>query len=380
MVYTAFFPRSWFRVKLTHAPLEKQPERGGKTFAEQLKDCCPELTDPENASYTPSWVIPHGDLQTIYLYTLHFKPAGCPIDFEREIFEFSDGGKAAVDWALPRLDTRPDSPLIVLVPGIGGCSFDYYSRSFIDVVSRPPFGYQVLVLHSRGCNGVKLATPKAYHGGLTDDLREFMSHLVKSRPNARLVGIGYSLGANILTKYIGEEGDKCPFIAAASVCNPFDINATVDSMCKPSLRNRYLYAAALTRSLVAVFTTNEKVIMTAETPLDSNAIQSSQNINQFNEEYTIKVFGYNSVSELNTTGSCVHYLKNIKTPMLFINALDDPMCYRHTIPFKEIESNPNLVLACTKYGGHLAYFEGTGVTPWLPKQLSMFVKGMFEWT
>ncbi|KAJ1722090.1 hypothetical protein LPJ53_003459 [Coemansia erecta] len=379
MVYTALFPKWWFRVQLTHAPSEKQPQRGEKTFLEQLRDTCPTLADPKQAHYIPSWVMPHGDMQTIYLYTQHYKPAGCPVEFKREIFEFADGGKAAVDWALPLMDTRPDSPLIILIPGIAGCSFDFYSRSLITKISQQPYGYQVVVLHSRGVNGVELATPIAFHGGMTEDLREFVEHIASSRPHAPLVGLGFSLGANILTKYVGEEGDSCRFVAAASVCNPYDIDVTVNSMCLPSLKNRYLYAAALTRSLVQVFAENEQVIMAGNVKLNDKAILASRNINEFNEEYTAKIFGFSSAKHLNTSGSCVQYLKHIKTPMLFINALDDPMCYRHTIPFSEIEANPYLVLACTRYGGHLAYYEGTGLTPWLPRQLAQFIRGMLEW-
>lgn len=34
---------------------------------------------------------------------------------------------------------------------------------------------------------------------------------------------GYSLGANILTRYLGEEGGAAPLAAAASLCNPFNL-------------------------------------------------------------------------------------------------------------------------------------------------------------
>ncbi|KAJ2843386.1 hypothetical protein GGI22_007223 [Coemansia erecta] len=134
----------------------------------------------------------------------------------------------------------------------------------------------------------------------------------------------------------------------------------------------------MTRSLVALFEDNRKVIMAGNAELDPERIMASHNINDFNEAYTIKVFGYRSTKELNKDGSCVQHLKNVKIPMLFINALDDPMCSHETIPYSEIEGNPNLMLACTRYGGHLAFFEGTMLAPWLPRQLSQFVRAMME--
>ncbi|KAJ2848719.1 hypothetical protein IWW36_003124 [Coemansia brasiliensis] len=379
MVYTVLLPRGWFRVQLTHATEEKQPRRGNKTLIAHLKDRCPTLADPNHAFYAPPYLLPQGDMQTIYLYTQHYKPAGCSIEYKREIFEFADGGKAAVDWALPDQEHNPNAPLIVLIPGIAGTSFDYYARSFIKELRKQVPASRVAVLQSRGCNGVKLVTPKAFHGGLTDDLREFMEHIAKRMPQAQLIGIGFSLGANILTKYIGEEGSKCRFIAAASVCNPYDIDVTISNMSQPTFKNRYLYAAALTRSLISVFTSNKDVIAAGGFELDPNAITSARTIDEFNKAFTAKVFGYASAKELNCSGSCVQYIKNIEIPMLFINALDDPMCYRQTIPIAEIKKNPNLVLAVTRHGGHLAYFEGLGLAPWLPSRLSMFVAAMLDW-
>ncbi|KAJ1671503.1 hypothetical protein GGF44_001154 [Coemansia sp. RSA 1694] len=320
-----------------------------------------------------------GHLQTLYLSTRQSKPAGCPVNYKREIFKFADGGKAAIDWSLPPQGVSPKDPLIVLISGIGGGSYNYYVRSFAHLIGLPPYGYQVAVLHGRGCNGVKLATPKSFHSGMTEDLREFMKYLAQIKPDTPAVGVGFSLGANILTKYVGEEGDKCPFVAAISVCNPFDIDATLHSMSQPSFKNRYLYAAALTRKLIKGFEENKDVIIAGQPELDPAQIVASRTMNEFNESYAARAFGYNSAKELNVSGSSVNYLKDIRIPTLFINALNDPICERSTIPHELIAKNPHLLLACTKYGGHLAYFKGLGLKPWLPEQLAQFVQAMVEW-
>ncbi|KAJ2739481.1 hypothetical protein GGI20_006102, partial [Coemansia sp. BCRC 34301] len=215
-----------FSVRLTHAPIDQQITRNGKTLVEQVQEMCPTLADPARAFYTPSPYMSNGHIQTLYLSTRHAKLAGCPVNYKREVFTFADGGKAAIDWSLPRQGVSPRDPLIVLIPGIGGGSYNYFVRSFAHFIGQPPYGYQVAVLHSRGCNGVKLATPKSFHSGMTEDLREFMKYLVQVKPGTPTVGVGFSLGANVITKYVGEESDKCPFTAAISVCNPFDIDAT----------------------------------------------------------------------------------------------------------------------------------------------------------
>lgn len=42
-------------------------------------------------------------------------------------------------------------------------------------------------------------------------------------PSSELLAAGWSLGGNILVRYLGEEGHNCPISAAASLCNPLDL-------------------------------------------------------------------------------------------------------------------------------------------------------------
>ena len=72
---------------------------------------------------------------------------------------------------------------------------------------------------------ITIQTPKSYNGSDTGDIRAAVRHILQKENSTLLFGIGYSLGANLLTKWIGEEGKDCPLLAAVSVSNPFDFNA-----------------------------------------------------------------------------------------------------------------------------------------------------------
>ena len=55
--------------------------------------------------------------------------------------------------------------------------------------------------------------------------------MVKQRyPQSELLAAGWSLGANILVRYLGEEGAASPISAAVSMCNPFDLVSLVSNM------------------------------------------------------------------------------------------------------------------------------------------------------
>eukprot|EP01114_Cavostelium_apophysatum_P003354 TRINITY_DN13189_c0_g1_i1.p1 TRINITY_DN13189_c0_g1~~TRINITY_DN13189_c0_g1_i1.p1 ORF type:complete len:104 (-),score=5.97 TRINITY_DN13189_c0_g1_i1:50-361(-) len=51
-------------------------------------------------------------------------------------------------------------------------------------------------------------------------------------------------------------------------------------------------------------------------------------------------------------------LSDVKTPLLLLSALDDPLVSPDCVPYKEIVGNPNLILATTKIGGHVAWHTG----------------------
>lgn len=51
--------------------------------------------------------------------------------------------------------------------------------------------------------------------GHTDDIRSALLYISAKYPKAPLLGVGFSLGANVLTRYVGEEGVNSRLKAAA---------------------------------------------------------------------------------------------------------------------------------------------------------------------
>lgn len=55
--------------------------------------------------------------------------------------------------------------------------------------------------------GVPVTSPRLYSAGHTDDTRNALAFISQQFPKARLLGVGFSLGSNVLTRYLGEEGE-----------------------------------------------------------------------------------------------------------------------------------------------------------------------------
>ena len=55
------------------------------------------------------------------------------------------------------------------------------------------------MVNARGCAQTKIGTPILFNARTTWDLRQVVKWLRKTFPNRPLFGLGFSLGANILT-------------------------------------------------------------------------------------------------------------------------------------------------------------------------------------
>lgn len=125
---------------------------------------------------------------------------------------------------MPSLEQLPadSSPTLVLLHGLTGGSYESYIRALVDHVINV-YGYRCVVFNARGCANTQVTSPQLFSGGYTEDIRRVVKHLRKELPESKMMGVGFSLGSNILMNYMGEEGDQCEFVAAVSIGNPFDM-------------------------------------------------------------------------------------------------------------------------------------------------------------
>ena len=86
-------------------------------------------------------------------------------------------------------------------------------------------GHRVLRLNLRGAGPSRATCGQQYHAGRTGDLRDALGGLSPAITAKGLLLVGYSLGGNMLLKFLAEHGDSFPIVAAASVSAPIDLAA-----------------------------------------------------------------------------------------------------------------------------------------------------------
>jgi predicted alpha/beta-fold hydrolase len=147
---------------------------------------------------------------------------------ERQQILTADGGTLALDWWSPhspeasqrRLPSSPpstpssssaqlrrqwlsdSSPVALLIHGINGGSFEGYILSCCaELASR---GVRPVVLNLRGCGGTELTSGRGYTALQAPDVAVAVGSVAARFPRAPLLGVGFSLGAVLMAKYVAE--------------------------------------------------------------------------------------------------------------------------------------------------------------------------------
>jgi predicted alpha/beta-fold hydrolase len=88
-----------------------------------------------------------------------------------------------------------------MLHGLTGGSHENYIRGLLQIVCKAPINYRAVVYNARGCGFTNVETPQLFNASITDDIREALAHVQKQiGQDAPLIGIGFSLGSNILVK------------------------------------------------------------------------------------------------------------------------------------------------------------------------------------
>ncbi|ETW03513.1 hypothetical protein, variant [Aphanomyces invadans] len=247
--------------------------------------------------YHPSWyLLNNGHLHTIMLAKLTSHPQ---IHYERQMVPLSDGGVVSLDWAVPPGvapdDVNfPDIPTVIVFHGLTGGSGDNYVCVTVEKLVRD--GWRVVVMNARGCANTPLLTPHLFCGAYTNDVREVVAMLRRNHvQTAPLVSVGFSLGSNIMVKYIGEEGAACPLTAAVSVGNPYDFMCNSRNLNHSFVHNA-IYNAPLATNLNDLFfvRSNAHELFADHPEIDLASIQATSRVIDFDEQLTRRAFGYAS--------------------------------------------------------------------------------------
>jgi abhydrolase domain-containing protein 2 len=184
----------------------------------QIINFCNSLT---NIYRYPIWGS-NGHLQTFYASILRKTTKE---KYNREYIRAEDGGIIVLDWHKnsneEKIPIKSPPIIIVIVPGICNNSESHYIMHFSKCCKE--HGFSNVVFHTRGT--AELFTPKLFTCGDTNDLNQTMNYLYTKYHLSKFVLIGFSMGGNIVVKYLGEKSTLAKslnIIGGISICQGYD--------------------------------------------------------------------------------------------------------------------------------------------------------------
>ena len=209
---------------------------------------------------------------------------------------------------------------------------------------------------------------KAVKLGKTDDFSILIDTLKQWEPNTPIAAIGFSQGANMLLKYLGEHEDT-RLTCAIAVSPPFQLRVIANQIRRGISK---FYQWYLLRSLRAFYRAK---FAYRQAPFDLKLLDQCYSFWQFDDEITAKVSGFENAIDYYRQASCINYLKNITVPTLIIHSKDDTIMTPDIIPDPE-QLSSSTILELSDHGGHLGFVSGTIFKPkfWLTERIPCYLQ------
>ncbi len=297
-------------------------------------------------SFLPPWWAKSPHVQTILpVFAKVESPA-----LSRQRLELSDGDFIDLDWLG---DPQNASSIIVILHGLEGSSDSHYVRRLLRDCHR--LGLCAVVHHHRGCSGEPNRLARSYHSGDTQDIRGSLAYLQQHYPQAKLCAVGYSLGGNVLAKYLGELQGDSAIGRAVVVSAPLQL-----SSCAKRLEKGFstLYQWHLIKQLREKLTEkfNHRTIVD-QASVTQKQVSTLKTFYQFDHRVTAPLHGFEGVDDYYAKASGLPYLTQIKRPTLVIHAADDPFMNADVIPSTN-QCSADVTYELHQHGGHVGFIDG----------------------
>lgn len=315
-------------------------------------------------NYVPPGIFRNADVSTIYSATL--RKVELPV-FERERIELSDGDFLDLDWSYAKKDT---DKLVILLHGLAGNS----SRPYMKGMARAFHlkNWNAVAMNFRGCSEELNRHFRSYHAGASDDLAEVITHVLSLKKYSKIALAGFSLGGNMMLKYLGENRSiPGEIVGAIGISVPCDLEGSLGAINR--MRN-FVYSKR--------FELNLKQHLYARAQkfpdyISKKKISTCSSLRDIDDLYTSRAHGYKNASDYYKKTSANNFLAGLQTPTLLISAENDSFLSEKCYPYKIAEGSEFLYLEVPPYGGHVGFVTNTSVY-YHEKRATDFIESRIE--
>jgi uncharacterized protein len=307
---------------------------------------------PSIEPFEPAVGLRSAHAQTMYAHL--FRPRAMP-PVSRLRWELPDGDFVDVDVLR---ETRAGAPRVLVLHGLEGSTrgSSYVATTLAHAAAR---GWGAVALNFRSCGGVENRLPRSYCAGAVEDPLWILRKM-RAEGNGPVYAVGFSLGANVLLRLMGDEGTDAPLDGAVAVSAPFDLArsaAALDDWRSLTTIYRLRFVAGLRQKA-------QRKAARHPGTFDVGRLGRSLSLRHFDEFVTAPLHGYSGAADYYARASAgADAVAAIRKPTLLISAADDPMVPEASFPAAEAAANPHVVAGLSPHGGHVGFVSGTVRNP-----------------
>ena len=297
------------------------------------------------SDYKPSFIFKNGHFSTIYSAKLRTSPE---LIQKRERVTLPDNDFIDIDWSFSE---KPSKKAAILLHGLEGNAQRTYIKGAANALLKDH--WDIAAMNFRGCSGEDNKAYQSYHSGKTDDLESVINHILEKDNYQEIVLVGFSLGANLLLKYLGER-DNVPkeIKKGVAISVPTSLRGSLESLNEPE---NWPY-----RTIFLISLRNKYQLKMKQHPdkMSASNLKNIKTLKDFDDIYTSKAHGFKDAYDYYKINSSNQFLPNIKVPVLILNAKNDSFLNDDCYPYHIAENSKNIFLETPLYGGHVGFAKG----------------------
>jgi uncharacterized protein len=266
------------------------------------------------------------------------------INYERERLTLSDGDFVDLDWI-----DKNSKNLVLLAHGLEGSTERHYMKGMAKFFAKQQ--WDVLAWNCRSCSGEMNINQRLYHHGEIGDIDEVIQHALSLKDYEKITLIGFSMGGNIIMKYLGVHGKNIPeaIFKAIAYSAPADLVSSVSLLDLPIskfYKNRFL---KLLKPKIEYKANKFPDI------IDFKNYSKIKNWADFDNFFTAPLNGFKDADEFYQQGSAANFMNGIRIPTLLVNAQNDPILTPECSPKELCKKHEYIYLETPKEGGHVGF-------------------------
>jgi len=293
------------------------------------------------STYLPPPLFSNPHVQTVFPSVFR-KVSG--VHYQRERIDTPDDDFIDVDWSKVGA-----SRMALVLHGLEGDSGRAYVRGMVRALNKR--GWDAAAMNFRGCSGECNRALRFYHSGETEDNHTVLMHIVEREDYAEVALVGFSLGGNMILKYLGEQGTLLHSLVKKAVVFSVPCDLASSAVKLSGLSNRF-YLKRFLRMLRKKIRM-KKQLMPGQ--ITDEGYADIKTFKDYDDRYTSAIYGFAGAEDYWAKASSKPVIPRISIPTLLVNAADDPILAEPCYPIDEAKASPSFFLEIPERGGHVGF-------------------------